>query len=157
MAKEETGRKANIGSSSLILIFIVMCLVTFGMLSLSASKNQLDLAERNRDAVKEYYRADSEAVAFYEMVLEKTDLAVSKSRDSKERENLLKSELGEFYQMETGAVFTEIPMERAQALYVELFVSLEGPGTVEVKQWKVIQTEDFEIDQAMPVWTGTGE
>ena len=29
MAKQEIRRKANIGSSSLILIFIVLCLVTF--------------------------------------------------------------------------------------------------------------------------------
>lgn len=157
MAKEETGRKANIGSSSLILIFIVMCLVTFGMLSLSAAKNQLDLARRNGEAVTEYYRADSEAEAFYEMVSEKTDLVLNKSRDLEERASLLKSELGEFYQADAGAALTEIPMERAQALRVELSVSLEDQGTIEVKQWKVIQTEDFEIDQSMPVWTGTGE
>ena len=39
MAKQESGFKANIGSSSLILIFIVMCLVTFGMLSLTSAKS----------------------------------------------------------------------------------------------------------------------
>ena len=47
MAKQESGFKANIGSSSLILIFIVMCLVTFGMLSLTSAKSDLSLANRN--------------------------------------------------------------------------------------------------------------
>ena len=65
MAKQESGFKANIGSSSLILIFIVMCLVTFGMLSLTSAKSDLSLANRNADAVTEYYRADTEGEAFY--------------------------------------------------------------------------------------------
>lgn len=46
MAKQESGFKANIGSSSLILIFIVMCLVTFGMLSLTSARSDLSLANR---------------------------------------------------------------------------------------------------------------
>ena len=47
MAKSESKSGANIGSASLILIFIVLCLGTFGLLSLSSAKNDLDLAERN--------------------------------------------------------------------------------------------------------------
>ncbi len=47
MAKSEMKSGANIGSASLILIFIVLCLGTFGLLSLTSAKNDLDLAERN--------------------------------------------------------------------------------------------------------------
>ena len=64
MAKQESGFKANIGSSSLILIFIVMCLVTFGMLSLTSARSDLSLANRNADAVAEYYRAIRKARHF---------------------------------------------------------------------------------------------
>ena len=39
MADYEMRRKANIGSSSLILIFIVLCLATFGLLSLGDRKS----------------------------------------------------------------------------------------------------------------------
>ncbi len=51
MAKSESKSGANIGSASLILIFIVLCLGTFGLLSLSSAKNDLDLAERNGRSV----------------------------------------------------------------------------------------------------------
>lgn len=157
MAKEVSGHKANIGSSSLILIFIVLCLVTFGMLSLSAARNELDLADRSGAAVREYYRADGEGEEFYRLVAEKAAEACKAFPDLKDRRQYLAQELGEFYQQDRDAAVTTIPMERAQALYVELFLSMEDKSRVTVKKWKVIQTEDYEIDDSMPVWTGAGD
>lgn len=157
MAKRDNGYRANIGSSSLILIFIVMCLVTFGMLSLTSAKNDLNLAERNAGAVTEYYRADREGEAFYGMVAEAVELACSQSEDAAEREKLLKASLGEYYREEEKTAAMETAMERAQALHVELKPVLTGEGSVEIAQWKVIMTEDYEIDNSLPVWTGGGE
>ena len=65
MAKSESKNGANIGSASLILIFIVLCLGTFGLLSLSSAKNDLDLAERNGRSVSGFYRADAEERLFW--------------------------------------------------------------------------------------------
>ena len=59
MAGETFRNKVNIGLSSLILIFIVLCLSTFGLLSLSSARGDLELAERGAEAVKAYYEADS--------------------------------------------------------------------------------------------------
>ena len=55
MAGETFRNKVNIGLSSLILIFIVLCLSTFGLLSLSSARGDLELAERGAEAVKAYY------------------------------------------------------------------------------------------------------
>lgn len=155
MAKQESGYKANIGSSSLILIFIVMCLVTFGMLSLTSAKSDLSLAVRNADAVTEYYRADSEGEAFFEMVSESVKTACADTADGKARLARLEETLGAYYR--DGVVVTEVTMERAQALHIELEPDLTGEGSVKVAKWKVIQTEDYEIDDSMPVWGGTTE
>ena len=143
MAKQESGFKANIGSSSLILIFIVMCLVTFGMLSLTSAKSDLSLANRNADAVTEYYRADTEGEAFYRMVAGEVKTACANASGHEERLALLEKALGEYYRH--GAAVTEVAMER----------DLEGEGSVRVTKWNVIQTEDYEIDDSMPVWGGT--
>lgn len=153
MAKQESGFKANIGSSSLILIFIVMCLVTFGMLSLTSAKSDLSLANRNADAVTEYYRADTEGEAFYRMVAEEVKAACANAAGHEERLALLEEALGEYYR--DGAAVTEVAMERAQALHIELEPDLDGEGSVRVGKWNVIQTEDYEIDDSMPVWGGT--
>ena len=45
MAEQTSRNKVNIGLSSLILIFIVLCLSTFGLLSLSSARGDLELAE----------------------------------------------------------------------------------------------------------------
>ena len=140
MAKQESGFKANIGSSSLILIFIVMCLVTFGMLSLTSAKSDLSLANRNADAVTEYYRADTEGEAFYRTVAGEVKTACANASGHEER-----------------LALTEVAVERAQALHVELETDLDGEGSVRVAKWNVIQTEDYEIDDSMPVWGGTAD
>lgn len=153
MAKQERGFKANIGSSSLILIFIVMCLVTFGMLSLTSASSDLSLAKRNADAVTEYYRADTQGEVFYRMAAEEVKTACANAAGKEERLALLERALGEYFR--EGVMVTEVSMERAQALHIELQPNLDGDGSVRVLKWNVIQTEDCEIDDSMPVWSGT--
>ena len=51
MAGQNSRNKVNIGVSSLILIFIVLCMATFGLLSLSSAQGDLMLASRNAEAV----------------------------------------------------------------------------------------------------------
>ena len=60
-SKNEEERKpyrGTIGGSFLIVVFIVLCLVSFSLLSLSSAKDQWDLAVRNSPSVREYYEAD---------------------------------------------------------------------------------------------------
>ena len=73
MADREIKNKANIGSASLILIFIVLCLATFGLLSLTSANNDWKLADKNAKAVQTYYRADSQGEEFLRMVDETLD------------------------------------------------------------------------------------
>lgn len=138
MAKQEIGYRANMGTPTLILIFMILCLVTFGMLSLSTAKSEWNLAQRNADSVTEYYRADKEGEAFYQMVLQSS----------------LSGKPGDNYDSQTGIISTQIPMKRSQSLSIELHVSPEQSGKIEVAQWKVIQTEDYEIDHSLPVYKG---
>ncbi len=154
MAKQETGNRPGIGSPSLILIFIVMCLVTFGMLSLSTAKSEWNLAERNAASVTEYYRADREGEEFRRLVSEAAEEARREGSDLEEVRRLLSQKLGEYYVLEKDAAITQIVMERSQALLIEVFPSLEEEKPLVISQWRVIQTEDFEIYDSMPVWTG---
>ena len=60
MAGEAAKHKVNIGLTSLILIFIILCLATFSLLSLSSARGDQSLAVRSAQAVTEYYRADAQ-------------------------------------------------------------------------------------------------
>ena len=135
MAKTEMKSGANIGSASLILIFIVLCLGTFGLLSLTSANNDLELAKRNAAAVSGYYRADGEGEAF-------------------RMKAYLKEALGEAYRSEEDLAETEIAMESGQALSIKLKILWDGPERTRVCQWTVYNREEYEIDQDMPVWAG---
>ncbi len=154
MAKQEIGYRANIGTPTLILIFMILCLVTFGMLSLSTAKSEWNLAQRNADSVTEYYRVDKEGEAFYQMVLQTVDHAQKEEGDLQAFQNTLSKELGEYYDSESGTISTQIPMKRSQSLSIKLSPIPDKAGKILISQWKVIQTEDYEIDQSLPVWNG---
>lgn len=154
MAKSESKSGANIGSASLILIFIVLCLGTFGLLSLSSAKNDLDLAERNGRSVSGFYRADAEGEAFYA----KVDAALREGL-SKNQENpapYIQEALGSAWLPQEQCAVMEIGMEEGQALSVRLHLTWEnGHGEVSILQWKVYNQVEYEIDQDMPVWDGS--
>lgn len=51
------------GASSIMMVFVVLCLTTFGMLSMLTSRADLRLSRKNRDAIEAYYTADADAAA----------------------------------------------------------------------------------------------
>lgn len=66
--KNKTKRfPAIVGPSSLIVIFAVLCLSVFSILTLSTAKAQERLSTVSAESIKNYYKADSEA----ELILSK--------------------------------------------------------------------------------------
>lgn len=151
MANREIRRRASIGSSSLIVIFIVLCLVTFGVLSLGNAKGDSLLAERNAKAVQEYYRADGVGEEF----VQKVDQAMRQASgtDISAVKQAVLAELGDYYREDDGRFCTEVAMQAGQALRIELEPDWEQ-RSVRILTWKVYNQEDYEIDQSIRVWDG---
>ncbi len=144
-------RNINIGTASLVLIFIVLCLSTFGLLSLSSAKGDWNLADKNAGAVRTYYEADAKGEQFVSMVDRALREAAEEGLTGEDREQVLKTELGGYYQPD-GSVQTDIGMDFGQALHIEL--ELEKEKGYRIRSWNVYNTEDYEIDDSIPVWTG---
>lgn len=144
-------RKANIGTTSLILIFIVLCLSTFGLLSLSNARGDWNLADKNAGAVRTYYEADAQGERFVRMVNRVLQDSKAKGLTEADRESVLKAELREYYQAD-GSVQTDIGMDFSQALHIELEINEDA--SYWIRSWNVYNTEDYEIDNSIPVWTG---
>ncbi|MDD3251530.1 MAG: short-chain dehydrogenase [Lachnospiraceae bacterium] len=152
MADYEIKRKANIGSSSLILIFIVLCLATFGILSLSNARRETVLSEKNAAAVQAYYQTDSKGTEFFAQAAQSLKAAPADAAAEVVKAEAL-AVFGSYYNQETGRFSTDIPMEHGQALRVELEPDWDA-RRCRVCAWNVYQKEDYEIDQSIPVWTG---
>lgn len=153
MNERSSGGRVNIGTSSLILIFIILCLTIFGLLSLSSAESDWKLAQKNAEAVKGYYEADSKAVEFTAMV-EGVLSECSREADDEAYLQMVKKELGSFYQEETGTVQADIRMPYDQMLHVELEINREEEAGYEILAWNVCHFVDYDIDRSMPVWTG---
>ena len=161
-SKNEEERKpyrGTIGGSFLIVVFIVLCLVSFSLLSLSSAKNQWDLAVRNSQSVREYYEADLEGEAFYHQMTEYLNQVCEAVNDPTERTELLKEVSGGGFDGQKAAA--AVPLSQGRALMIELTPRWpEHPGDKgnwKVDRWETVMTEDYQIDQSMPVWTGDGE
>lgn len=127
-----TGAKVNIGAASLVLIFIVLCLSTFGLLSLSSARSDLTLAQRSADSVRGFYQADQKGQQWLRQVDE--DLKAGRLDPGQ------------------GTVSTDIPMERGQSLHIDL--SLNPDASWQIASWYVYNSQEYEIDTSMPVWDG---
>ncbi len=154
MNEKPWGGRVNIGTSSLILIFIILCLTVFGLLSLSSAGSDWKLARKNAESIRGYYEADSHAVEFVAMV-EEALAHSSQTAGDEEYRRLVKEELGSFYQEETGIVRTDIKMPYGQMLRIELELDREEEAGYRILAWNVYHSMDYEIDQSIPVWTGS--
>ncbi len=155
MAGQAAKHKVNIGLTSLILIFIILCLATFSLLSLSSARGDQSLALRSAQAVAEYYRADAEGEKWLKQadaILQKETVAGTMSQEEiKTLAGNVASELGCNVDEETGYISTDISMERGQALHIDLALTGDE-NRYKVRSWYVYDSGNYEIDDSMPVW-----
>lgn len=153
MAGQGSRNKVNIGFSSLILIFIVLCLAVFGLLSLSSAQGDLKLARRSGEAVRGYYEADNKGQEWLcqvdQILMEET----GKNQTPGQYSLGLEKRLGSLYDKKTGRITTDIPMDRGQALHIELTLA-DPTKRYRITAYYVYNREDYGIDQSMPVWDG---
>ena len=145
MNEKQSGGRANIGTSSLILIFIILCLTIFGLLSLSSAGSDWRLAQKNAESVKGYYEADSQGVEFVAMIDEAL-ARCSQAADEEEYLRLVKEELGSFYQEETRIAQTDVEMLYGQMLHIELEINREEEAGYRILKWNVYHSVDYEIE-----------
>jgi len=132
MNKEKNGfRFPVMGVSSLLIIFSVLCLTVFAILSVSTASAGSRLSEKAAQSVTDYYAADSQA--------EKTIAAL---RSGEIPEGV--SADGDIYSFTCPASDT-----------LELQVNVRISGTdYEVLQWQMVSTASWQNDESLNLWDG---
>ena len=119
------------GVSSLLIIFSVLCLTVFAILSVSTASAGSRLSEKAAQSVTDYYAADSRA--------EKTIAAL---RSGEIPEGV--SADGDIYSFTCPASDT-----------LELQVKVRISGTdYEVLQWQMVSTAGWQNDESLNLWDG---
>ena len=120
-----------VGASALLVIFAVLGLTVFALLSIATVRADGRLAEQTRAAVTGYYAADCRA----EAVL--AQLRAGEMPDGVTRQD---------------NVYTySCPISQTQALMVQ--VKMQGTS-YEILRWQAVSTVDWQADDRLPVWTG---
>lgn len=120
-----------VGGSSLLVIFAVLCLTVFAMLSLSTVQANGRLSDASADAVTAYYAADAQAEAI-----------LAQLRAGQVPENVA---------VTSDIYMYTCPISDTQALEVEVRVN----GTdYEVLRWQSVSTADWQADESLHVWDG---
>ncbi len=144
--------RITIGIPSIVLIFMILCLAVFSLLSLSDAKSALTFAQKRADTVQMYYEADANAQAF---IRDYRALYAEKKNMQAALDELVSaphSTLPPGSQLATSdeqTVICNLPMRSGQTLHVEL----EEDGN-EILSYCVYNNTDYTIDSDLPVWGG---
>ena len=131
MDKRETFSPPAVGGSCLLVIFAVLCLTVFALLSLSTVQANGRLADASVAAVSAYYQADCQAEA-----------VLARLRSGQVPEGVAAD----------GDTYTyTCPISDTQSL--EVRVRLEGDSWT-VLQWQAVSTVEWEAEDSLDLWSG---
>lgn len=157
--KRVTG--VNVGGSSILVIFVLLCLTTFATLSLVSANASYSLAKKASYSASEYYSANAAA----EERLAEIDGRL------REASLLAGSESGYFTLVERyceqsgfpasykdGEISYEVPVNDTQVLAVSLRVNYSLDETAprfSRERWQVVNTADWELENGgFDLWGG---
>lgn len=123
-----------VGGSSLLVIFAVLCLTIFALLSLSTVQADRRMAEASYQAVQGYYEADTEA-----------ELILANLRSGNLPDNVTKKDNLYSYTCQVS---------ETQALEVEVQITEDS---YRVLRWQLVSTTEWEADDGLDVWDGSME
>ena len=140
--------RITIGISSIVLIFLILCLSVFSLLSLSDAKAAVTYANKYADSVQIYYRADTVAQTF---IRDYRNL-YTETKDVSETLSSLASTLPtDSWNSYDGndTIVCEIPTESGQTLHLEM----DSTGDT-ISSYYIYNSSEYVIDTQLPVWTG---
>ena len=131
MSKKKQLSPPVVGASSLLVIFAVLCLTVFALLSISTVRADGRLGDKVQSAVTGYYQADCRA----EEILSR----------------LRSGEIPEGVTVENGIYTYACPISDTQVLAVQVILD---ESSYRILRWQTMSTVRWEADDRIPVWDG---
>lgn len=164
MAKRHLSTGVGVGSSSILVIFILLCLTTFATLSMVSANSDLKLTEKMAASTRAYYDADARA----ELILAEIDGVLWERWNAAGPESYADAVLAEMASREqiteavqepdgTIRVGYVVPVSDSRQLSVKLRVlsdASDGKRFV-LEEWAVETAAEWEPEaQGFDLWDG---
>lgn len=146
--KKQFAAGMNVGSSSILVTFVLLCLVTFAALSFISARADNELSKQTADRITAYYKADSLA----EINLANIDALLSKHASANDEESYFNSINELFKDNSSYEIITkdndtlihyQVPVTDIQELSVTLKVVYPlhpTQDTFEIIEWENVST-----------------
>lgn len=143
----------NIGSSSMLVVFIILCLITFSVLSVASANNDRKYSEKIANRTTAYYKAANKA----EELLSQIDDKLKQIYEQYNADYLsqVPDVLTSIDGIDTSnfpSVSFSIPINDTQTLSVSLLIQIpekEGDTFYTITSWQEISTEVWNGDEPM--------
>lgn len=134
----------TVGASSLLVIFAVLCLTVFAMLSLSTVQADKRLSDRSAAAALGYYEDDTEAEKIF---------ARLRAGELPDSVNVTTYAAEEGTAPQCSIYSYTCAISEAQAIRVEI---IHQDGVWTVLRWQAVSTTEWEADDSIDIWDGDG-
>jgi len=131
----------GVGSASIILIFAVLCLTVFSLITFYVAENDKALVDAKANAVVSFYEADARAEAILAQIMSSDTLPATINGTS------INSEIVQESMMEI--IYFMIQISNSSALYVCLSAAND---IYDILSWKMVITDEWNIDDTLNVW-----
>lgn len=135
----------NIGSSSILMIFVILCLVSFATLSIVSANADYMLSKKMADRNISYYEACNQA----ERSIATIDTTLQNLSETGISED-------EYFKQVGYDISYTITISNIQSLQIELkilYPNKEEPSCYEITSWKVVTTGSLDYNENLPVIT----
>lgn len=128
MRKQESNPLSiNVGGSSVLMIFAVLCLTVFAVLSFTTAMSERSTANKYADSTEAYYAAEYQAEQQIEQIASSG---------------------------QSGEITFKIELEGTGNRVLAMTVYADGAGHVDVKDRSIINESEWTPEDDMNVWDG---
>ena len=133
----------GIGSASIVLVFAVLCLTIFSLITLVVGRNSYAIAESEVNLVVGYYEADTLAEYILAEIL--------KAGSTPDAVHGVEIGAGWDSELEMPVASYICPISDNKELYVKL--AIDG-DRVDIISWQMMDVGDWMLDDSLGVWIG---
>ena len=133
----------GVGSASMVLVFAVLCLTIFSLITFVVANNERSIVEAKVNLVTGYYEADALAEKILVDIL--TADTIPSSSHGIEILSRWDEELG------VDTTYYYCPVSPIKALYVNLVIR---DDSFDILSWRMRDTDIWTFDDSINVWSG---
>lgn len=146
------------GTTTIVLIFVLLCLLTFSVLSLVSAQANMRMSQKSADRTSDFYKAENTASDLLYTVIQ----CVEKKQNLENEEDFLKAvqtelePIDEITFTDSTTLNWQVPVEEEQSLNVTVVLShkpFPNGNHYKITSWNTSSSYDWGADQTLPLPT----